>query len=313
MIASTAALLLGLALLAWSADQLVLGTVRLALALRVSAVVIGATVIGLGTSAPELLISGLAAAEGSVEIAAGNLVGSNVANVALVTAVAALIAPLRVSSETLRREAPLSALAVISFAIALLAGLPRLSGVLLLLAVPLAVVWIVRSRGRGHDSLGAEAQAAGGGGAHVGRDVSRTALALIGIAAGAQLVVSGAERIATESGVREGFVGLTVVAIGTSLPELVTAFQAARRNHPDLIVGNVLGSNLFNSLAAGGLIAVIAPGPLSDPDLTGLALIAMVGSALVGWLFLTTDRRLTRWEAALLVAAYLAMLPLLSR
>jgi len=135
---------------------------------------------------------------------------------------------------------------------------------------------------------------------------------LLGTAAGAQLVLVGAEGIAADAGLREGFVGLTVVAIGTSLPELVTAVQAARRHHPDLIVGNVLGSNVFNSLVAGGLIALLAPGAVSDPNLPALAWFAMVGTALLMWLFLRTHRRLARWEAALLLGAYLAVLPLVA-
>ena len=313
VIISVAALLTGLALLAWAADQLVLGAIRLAIALRVSAVLIGALVIGVGTSAPEILISALAAAEGSVSIAAGNIVGSNIANVALVIGVAALIAPLRVSSHALRRQAPLSAFAVIAFAIALQGGLTLLSGVLLLLAVPLVLGWIVRSADRERAEAEAEAQAVASSDTRLRSEVIRTVLALLGIAAGAQLVVTGAERITLEAGLDEGFVGLTLVAVGTSLPELVTAIQAARRRQPDLIVGNVLGSNVFNSLLAGGLIAVIAPGRLADPALTGLAAIAMVATALVTWLFLATDKQLTRREGTLLLGGYLALLAVLAR
>jgi cation:H+ antiporter len=313
VIISVAALLTGLALLAWAADQLVLGAIRLAIALRVSAVLIGALVIGVGTSAPEILISALAAAEGSVSIAAGNIVGSNIANVALVIGVAALIAPLRVSSHALRRQAPLSAFAVIAFAIALQGGLTLLSGVLLLLAVPLVLGWIVRSADRERAEAEAEAQAVASSDTRLRSEVIRTVLALLGIAAGAQLVVTGAERITLEAGLDEGFVGLTLVAVGTSLPELVTAIQAARRRQPDLIVGNVLGSNVFNSLLAGGLIAVIAPGRLADPALTGLAAIAMVATALVTWLFLASDKQLTRREGTLLLGGYLALLAVLAR
>ena len=313
VIISVAALLTGLALLAWAADQLVLGAIRLAIALRVSAVLVGALVIGVGTSAPEILISALAAAEGSVAIAAGNIIGSNIANVALVIAVAALIAPLRVSSQALRRQAPLSAFAVIAFAIALQGGLTLLSGVLLLLALPLVLGSIIRSADRERAEAEAEAQAVASSDTRLRGEVIRTALALLGLAAGAQLVVTGAERITLEAGLDKGFVGLTLVAVGTSLPELVTAIQATRRRQPDLIVGNVLGSNVFNSLLAGGLIAVIAPGRLADPALTGLAAIAMVATALVTWLFLATDRQLTRREGALLLGGYLALLAVLAR
>jgi len=230
-----------------------------------------------------------------------------------VIAVAALIAPLRMSSHALRRQAPLSAFAVIAFAIALQGGLTLLSGVLLLLAVPLVLGWIVRSADRERAEAEAEAQAVASSDTRLRGEVIRTVLALLGLAAGAQLVVTGAERITLEAGLDEGFVGLTLVAVGTSLPELVTAIQAARRRQPDLIVGNVLGSNVFNSLLAGGLIAVIAPGRLADPALTGLAAIAMVATALVTWLFLATDRQLTRREGTLLLGGYLALLAVLAR
>ena len=229
-------------------------------------------------------------------------------------AVAALIAPLRVSSHALRRQAPLSAFAVIAFAIALQGGLTLLSGVLLLLAVPLVLGWIVRSADRERaEAEAGRAQAVASSDTRLRGEVIRTVLALLGLAAGAQLVVTGAERITLEAGLDEGFVGLTLVAVGTSLPELVTAIQATRRRQPDLIVGNVLGSNVFNSLLAGGLIAVIAPGRLADPALTGLAAIAMVATALVTWLFLATDRQLTRREGTLLLGGYLALLAVLAR
>ncbi len=201
MIASTAAVLVGLALLAWAADHLVVGAARLAVTLRVSAVVVGATVIGLGTSAPEILISVLAAAEGSVELAAGNIVGSNVANVALVAGIAALVVPLRVSTRTLRREAPLSALSVIAFGLALYVQLARWTGVLLLLALPLAVAWIGGSGVRGDDSQGLAGERASRESGDLRREAPQTLVALIGTAAGAQLVVTGAEGIASETGV----------------------------------------------------------------------------------------------------------------
>ena len=310
MILSTAALLAGLGLLAVAADQLVIGAARLAVSLRVSAVVIGALVVGVGTSAPEVLISVLAAAEGAVGIAAGNLVGSNIANVALVAAVAALVAPLTVSSHTLRRQASLSALAVIAFAAALQVGLSRAAGVLLLVSAALAVGWIIRSSEPLAEIPIDETQAPAGTG--VRREAIRTAIALVGTGAGAQLVIAGAEGIASATGLDDGFVGLTVVAVGTSLPELVTAVQAARRSQPDLVVGNVLGSNIFNSLLAGGLIGVIAPGRVSDPQIAGPATAAMVAVALLTWLLLATGRKLTRWEAALLLAGYAVLLPLLA-
>jgi cation:H+ antiporter len=312
VLATTFELALGLALLVFAADQLVVGAARVALTLRISAVLVGAVIIGFGTSTPELLVTALAGFEDAAEIAAGNLVGSNIVNLAVVAAVAALITPLSVSSQTLRREVPLATVAVLLFAIALQGGLTRTGGLLLLAAFGLAAIWIVQSI-HGEDTLGPEAAAIVRDGRGLRWEATRTTLGLLGTLAGAQLVVSGSQGLATELGVREGFVGLTIVALGTSLPELVTALQAARRRHVDLIVGNVLGSNLFNSLLAGGILAVVAPGPFADPDLAGLGAWFMVGTALLAGLLLGTGRRLVRWEGALLLTLYAAILPLLAR
>jgi cation:H+ antiporter len=312
VLATTFELALGLALLVFAADQLVVGAARVTLTLRISAVLVGAVIIGFGTSTPELLVTALAGFEDAAEIAAGNLVGSNIVNLAVVAAVAALITPLSVSSQTLRREVPLATVAVLLFATALQGGLTRTGGLLLLAAFGLAAIWIVQSI-HGEDTLGPEAAAIVRDGRGLRWEATRTTLGLLGTLAGAQLVVSGSQGLATELGVREGFVGLTIVALGTSLPELVTALQAARRRHVDLIVGNVLGSNLFNSLLAGGILAVVAPGPFADPDLAGLGAWFMVGTALLAGLLLGTGRRLVRWEGALLLTLYAAILPLLAR
>ena len=303
-------LVAGLALLAWAADAFVDGAAGLALSLRLSPVVVGAVVIGFGTSAPELVVSVLAAAGGSLDIAVGNVVGSNVANVTLVAATAALVAPLAVSSPTLRREALISAAAVVAFALALQGGLTRGEGVLLLAGLVLALGFIVANGSVADDPLADDAR---GGPRAPGRaraDVLRTPAGLVGVVVAAQLIVASARQIGQEAGLSEGVVGFTIVAVGTALPELATGVQAARRGQTDLFVGNVLGSNLFNSLAVGGAVALVGPGT-ADPSLTGLAAGAMVAVALLAWLLLGTRRCLQRWEAMLLLAAYLALLPLL--
>jgi cation:H+ antiporter len=309
------ALVAGLALLVKAADAFVLGASRISLMLRVSPVVVGAVVLGFGTSAPELLVSGLAATQGSPAIAAGNVVGSNVANVTLVAGVGALVAGrLAVSSGILRREAPLAALAVAAFALVLQLGMTRWLGVALLAAFAATMAWIVAASFREDDPLGREAERELGAPADTSRrrEAVRTGLGLLGTAAGAQLVVLGARGLADGLGIDEGFVGLTVVAVGTSLPEVVTSVQGARRGESHLVVGNVLGSNIFNSLAIGGTIALIAPGPLAGPVI-GLGSAAMVAAGLVAWYLMGTRRELVRWEAAVLLAAYAALLPFLAR
>jgi cation:H+ antiporter len=147
--------------------------------------------------------------------------------------------------------------------------------------------------------------------ASTSRDVVRVVLGLLGTVTGAQLLVVGAQRIASDIGLSGGFVGLTLVAVGTSLPELVTAIQSARRDETALLAGNVLGSNVFNSTAVAGTAALIGPGTITDAGLTVIAASSMVAIAALAWLFLGLAGRLRRWEALILLGIYLATLPFL--
>ncbi len=304
----------GLVVLTVAADRFVDGAAQLSFALRVSPVVVGAVVIGFGTSAPELGVSALAAAQDSLDIAVGNIIGSNVANLTLVLGSAALLRPIVVRSPALRRETPLSTLAVIAFAVLVQDRLGLVEGSILLAGLAVATVIIVTGARDPADVLGVEtADFTAPEQAPLGRAVLRTVLGLIGTLLGAQAIVWGVREIAHTLGIAEGFVGFTLVAIGTSLPELVTSVQAARRDEPDLIVGNLLGSNLLNSLAVGGFVGVIGPDLLADPSLTGLPVVLMVGVALAAALMMGTRRRVDRWEGALLLLAYAVALPFLPR
>jgi cation:H+ antiporter len=143
-------------------------------------------------------------------------------------------------------------------------------------------------------------------------DILRTLVGLAGTVLGAQLLVSSARSIADELDLSGGFVGVTLVAIGTTLPELVTGIQSARHNETALLIGNVLGSNIFNSLAVGGVAALVGPASLDNTDLTTIAAGLMVGIAVLTWVFLALGRRLVRWESAAMLALYLATLPSLA-
>ncbi len=310
---------LGLALLTVAADQFVVGATRIAARLRVSTVVIGAVVIGFGTSAPELVVSVLAGLQGSLDLAVGNIVGSNIANLSLVLGVAALIAPVTVSSPVLRREAPLSLALVLLLGLLLQSGtLTLLDGALLFtgLVVALSITLLSARRPGGSGApvaVDAVQEFVGTGGRlSLPRESTRTLLGLLGTLGAAQLLVVSATAVARELGLSEAFIGLTVVAIGTSLPELATAVQAARRGETDLLIGNLLGSNVFNSGAVAAAAAIAGAGQPISAAVSGVGTALMVGVATLATLFMVSRRTVHRIEAIVLLAIYLGTLPLLA-
>lgn len=332
MILSAVMVAAGFLLLARAADEFVVGAARLASALQVSPIVIGAVVIGFGTSAPEMLVSGLAAARGDTDLGVGNVLGSNIANLALVLPVAAIAGSVRVASATVRREVPVAAVSACAFVVLVWDGLTRTEGVVLAVALGLALANVIGSGRRlGDEELAEEVEEYlvegledGPASARAGADrdgadqsvrpgveVARTLVGLVLTITGAQLLVTGATRIADDLGLAEGFVGLTLVAIGTSLPELVTAVVASRKGEDELIVGNLLGSNVFNSLGVGAVIAVVGPGPLTDPGVVHRAGVGLVVIVVLSWMAMGRRLEVGRGEAVGLLVLYLATLPLL--
>ncbi|WP_456373003.1 calcium/sodium antiporter, partial [Thiolapillus sp.] len=256
------ALISGLTVLVWSADRFVAGAAGLARALGVSTLIIGLTIVAFGTSAPEMLVSAVAALQGNAGLAIGNAIGSNIANMALVLGVTALIAPLVVHSNTLNREFPLM-LVVMVVALGLLWNglLSRLDGLILLGGMVAVVVWTIHLARTSSvedpliEELAEEIPAHMPKGQAWWLLVSGLALLLLS----SKLLVWGAVGIAQYYGVSDLVIGLTIVAIGTSLPELAASVMAARKNEHDIAVGNVVGSNLFNILAVLGIAGSIAP------------------------------------------------------
>ncbi len=299
--------LLGIMLLARAADAFVEGAANVAGSLRISPVVIGAILIGFGTSLPELLVSGLAATDGNLDLGVGNIVGSNVANLTLVLGAAALIVPLSVTRPILAREAPLSLLAVLAFAYFTTDGLARWEGVVLLIGLVVVLSWIMFA---GREQV--IEQVVIGQKRGLLAQLLETVLGLIGTVVGAQFLVWGAVAIADAADVSGGLVGFTLVAIGTSLPELVTAVAAARKSETELLLGNLLGSNVFNSLAVGGVIAVIAEGDIDDRALATYGVVGMTLVALLAWGFMVTRRRLHRIEAVILIGVWFAAVLLMA-
>lgn len=312
MVLAVLAVVGGVALLAWAADQFVIGAARVALLARVSPLVVGVVIVGFGTSAPEMLVSALAAAGGETEVAVGNVVGSNLANLTLLLGVGALLVPLRVDSRTVLREGPITAVAVGGFALAVQGGgVSSAEGVALVVAMAVAL-WIV-TRGGAVDPLAAETEELADTGGHSrGTEALRTFLGLAGTVGGAQLLLWGAVDLADRAGLSEGFVGATMVAVGTSLPELVTVIQSARRRETDLIVGNLLGSNLFNSLAVGGLVGLVGSEGLDADGLTRVGVAAAFGAAVVAVAMMRSGHVVSRREGATLVVAYGALVPFLA-
>jgi cation:H+ antiporter len=312
--------LVGLVLLAVAADHLVRGASRLATRLRISPVVVGVLVIGLGTSAPEFLVSGVAAARGDMGIAVGNIVGSNILNVTLILGIAALVGAIGVSSTVIRREVRLSVIAVAVFALLVWIGLSVPIGIGLAVAAVAVVVLLLQWARQGRNTeLAEEATEYATTPAVVDVPVPsarvpawvepvRAVLGLAGVLTGAQLLVVNASTIAERLGVSQVVIGFTLVALGTSVPELVTTIAAQRRGESDLVVGNLFGSNLFNSLAGGAVVGLAANG--GSTESTNLALlVAMVLTAIIAWALLRRGLRLTRVEGVILLALYLGILP----
>ena len=303
MVIAVVLLVGGLMLLTLAADRFVVSAAGLSKAWGLSPILVGALVIGLGTSAPEFLVSILASGRGETDLAMGNIVGSNAANVTLVLGTTALIAPIRSQLRTLRREGVVMFIAVAAFAILLWdLELGRIEGGGLALGMVVTVLLMVRWA-RGDARAGRLPLAVEGSASFNARKEILVGAGMLGLTiVGAELLVRGAGRLAVELEISSAFVGLVIVAVGTSLPELATAVAAARRGETDLVLGNVLGSNLFNSLMVGGSAAIIRPG-IVDPDFR-IPLGFMVASALIAGLFVVTGRSLVRWEGASLLAVF---------
>lgn len=306
------AVALGIGLLAYAADQFVIGAARVALLLRMPALVVGVVIVGFGTSAPELLVSMSAVLGDQPEIAVGNILGSNAANLTLLLGLGALLCPVVVESRTVRREAPIAVGAMVAVALAVQGGINRFEGLALLAAMAAALVLVIRRDSVTEDALDSEVEEFAGPDHRLTPEIVRTVLGLAGTLAGAELLLRGAIDIARDVGLSEAFIGVTLVAVGTSLPELVTVIQSARRNEADLVVGNLLGSNLFNSLVAGGLIGVVKPFSLDAPSLTTVAAGAGVIVGFGVWAMMRTGHRVSRAEGMVLVGAYAVLVPLLA-
>lgn len=301
---------LGLVLLLAGGEALVRGSVALAVRLGVSPLVIGLTLVGFGTSMPELVTSIQAGLAGSPGIALGNIVGSNIANILLIIGISALLMPITVRRDTLGRDGVLMIGATLLFAAFCYTGsLGMAAGAVLLLALAgyLALVWH-QERNVLPDTILAEADSEMAARTQVSLALN-LALTLGGIAvlvAGARLLVTGSIDLARDFGISESVIGLTVVAIGTSLPELATSIVAALRRQADVAFGNIVGSNIFNVLGIGGVLALTAPVDV-PADMLSLDIPILLLVSVLFIIFAWTGARIVRLEGTALLCGFAAL------
>lgn len=302
----------GFALLVGGGELLVRGAATLAAIAKISPLVIGLTVVAFGTSAPELGVSLQAALAGSADVAIGNAVGSNITNILLILGAAALVTPLIVSSQLIRIDVPLMICASLGlWGVAADGLLVRWEGIVMFLLLIAYIVYCIRkSRSELADvveefDLEYAQRRANPRSVMVQLGYVLCGLILLGV--GARVLVAGAVTVATKLGVSELVIGLTVIAIGTSLPEAVTSVVASFRGQRDIAVGNVVGSNLFNILCVLGLTAAIAPEPIPvSPTAIHFDIPVMVAVAMICLPIFLTGSRIRRWEGALFLAYYVA-------
>ncbi len=306
-------LILGFVLLIFGADRLVNGASSLARNLQIPDIVIGLTIVALGTSAPEMVVNVIAASEGSTDMVLGNILGSNIINVLVILGITSFIHPLTVKYNTTWIEIPLSLLSallvlIIAADVFLDDGpiniISRSEGVVLLLFFTVFMVYnlfVAKNHHHDYDELPEKTH-------QTGRALLFVIIGLAGLVFGGRFIVNSAVNIASTMGVSQRIISLTVVALGTSLPELATSIVAVSRGKVDLAIGNVVGSNLFNVFLILGISTIITPALIPDNAFVDILLNLLASFMLFIFLFTGKGRRLERWEGAILILLYLGYL-----
>lgn len=303
--------IVGLVVLSWSADRFVYGASALAKNIGISPMMIGLTIVAMGSSAPEIVVSATASLAGNIDTAVGNALGSNITNIALVLGITALIKPLLVSSLTLKRELPIM-LVITLLAVYFIddSFLSRIEGIVLitLFVLVIAGMAVLSFTVDKNDPILAETET------EIPNDVA-TSVAIFWVVVGivllplsANFLVDSAVEIARHFGISELVIGLTIIAIGTSLPELAASIAGVLKGEDDLALGNIIGSNIFNLLAVLAMPGLIAPG-IIDENAAGRDAMVMLGLSVLLFIFcfnLKGTRRITRLEGAIFVIAFLA-------
>ncbi|MBQ7870023.1 MAG: calcium/sodium antiporter [Prevotella sp.] len=313
-------IIIGVALVLWGADRMTDGAASLARRMHISEMVIGLTIVAAGTSAPELFVSLVSALKGTPDMAVGNVIGSNIFNTLLIVGCAAMVAPMTISATTVRKDIPFAIAASLLLIVLCFDSfngfdingnsISRVDGFILLAGLACFMIYTLRTAGSsngtaaGGDTTPTATPATDGPG--VARCLGYVILGLVCLVGGSNLFVDAASEMARDLGVSDGVIGLTIVAGGTSMPELATSVVAARKGQSAIAIGNVIGSNVFNILAILGVTAVICPMRLNG--ITATDLLVMSGSIIAVWLFSFTRYTVERWEGAVLTVSFLAYL-----
>ena len=302
MIVNILMIIAGVVLVLWGADRLTDGAVALAERMQIPQIVIGLTIVALGTSAPEFCVSLVSALKGTADLAVGNVVGSNIFNTLLIVGVAAMVAPMTILPSTIRKDVPVALVASVALTVMVLmdGDLSRVDAAMLFVGF-LAFMWITLRGAKGSHAI--EQEQAAPRGYSVLKSLLLLALGLACLVVGSNIFVDGAANVAQELGVSEAVIGLTIVAGGTSLPELATSVVAARKGNSGIAIGNVLGSNVMNILLILGGAGLISP--MVVKGITIVDFTVMTGSMLLLWLFSYTKLTVARWEGAVLTAIFL--------
>lgn len=289
----------GVVLVIWGASKLTGGAVGVAERLRVPQIVIGLTIVSIGTSAPELFVSLMSALNDTPDMAVGNIVGSNIFNVLVIAGVSAVVCPISIGRDTVRRDLPISIVASLVFAALCIDGeIGRLDAAVLMAGFVAYMAYNVRQGMRGAASADAPASQP----MPLWKSVLFVVAGLAALIFGGDIFVDGASGVARSLGVSDALIGLTIVAGGTSLPELATSIVAARKGNSDIAIGNVIGSNVFNILMILGLTGVVSPMRIGGVTAVDMGVLVLSGFLL--WMFCYTKHTVSRWEGAVMAAAY---------
>lgn len=300
MWAQVVLLIFGIVVVLKSADWLTNGAVGLATKLGISQIVIGLTIVAIGTSMPEFFVSIVSAIKETPDLAVGNIVGSNIFNVLLIVGVAATVAPIAIQRATVRRDIPIAIVASIMLTFMMLDDNISRIDALILFAAFIAFIWITLRNSKNDAN---EKDASTEKVIPTWKSVLFIIFGLVGLVLGSNIFVDNASSLAHGWGISDAIIGLTIVAGGTSLPELATSAVAARKGDSGIAIGNVLGSNVFNILMILGLTGIISP--MHIQNITYIDMAVMVISMVLFWLFSFTKLRVERWEGCVLIACFL--------